>query len=594
MKLSRSIYWKITIPLSLLVLIGMVVLGFYMVNSVRNNQVKQLEAQLTNEAKLVADISLPFLSDATKQNELDGVVKTTGQQIQARITIIGEDGTVLGDTDQNPLTMENHSSRPEVIQALSTGVGQSIRYSATLHEDMMYVAVPVLDRAQVLGIARVALPLTTVQSSIDDAVKTVLPVMAAVTVLVVLAAALLARMITRPVRQITRAAEGIAAGNFDQRIPIRTYDEIGRLGRVFNEMSSSLKTTLVTISEERSKLVNVLSSLTDGVVMTDSEENIILVNPAAERLFNFKESKVTGRPLIEAVQDYEIDSAAKKCLKTFTEQTALLDSATGKFLRVIVVPIVAARSTGALILFQDLTELRNLQTMRRELVGNISHELRTPIAGIKVMVETLKGSASGDKGKTKDLLARIDDEIDRLTQMVSELTELSRIESGGAELRLTPLNLNLLVEETVAQLNSLAQKQQITISSDLDKKLPEVEADKERIRQTIVNLVHNAIKFNHPGGKISISTRTDGESAILSISDTGIGISKDDLPHVFERFYKADKSRSRDGSGLGLAIAKHTIQAHDGEIWAESRSGEGSTFTFSLPIKNHTQKTSKI
>ncbi len=241
-------------------------------------------------------------------------------------------------------------------------------------------------------------------------------------------------------------------------------------------------------------LVNVLSGLADGVVMTDSEENIILVNPAAERLFNFTESKVTGRPLIEAVQDYEIDNAVKKSLKTFTEQTALLDSPTGKFLRVIVVPLVAAKSTTALVLFQDLTELRNLQTMRRELVGNISHELRTPIAGIKVMVETLKSSAGRDKGKSADLLTRIDNEVDRLTQMVSELTELSRIESGRAELKLEPLNLNLLVEEAVAQLKSLAKKQQITISTALDKSLPNVEIDKERIRQTIINLVHNAIK----------------------------------------------------------------------------------------------------
>jgi two-component system phosphate regulon sensor histidine kinase PhoR len=590
MKMSRSIYWKITIPLSLLVLIGMVVLGFYVVDSTRNNQVNQLEAQLTNEAKLVADISLPFLTDVSKHNQLETIAKTTGQQIQSRITIIARDGTVLADSEQNPQTMENHASRPEVIQALSSGVGQSIRYSATLHEDMMYVAVPVVDQGQVLGIARVALPLTAVQSSVNDAVKAMVPVMAVVTVLVVLATALLARTITRPVRQIIRVAEGIAAGNFDQQIPIQTKDEIGRLGRVFNEMSSKLKTTMSTITDERTMLVNVLSGLTDGVIMTDSEENIMLVNPAAERLFNFRESKATARPLIEAVQDYEIDNAVKKCLKTFTEQTALLDSPTGKFLRVIVVPIVAAKSTAALVLFQDLTELRNLQTMRRELVGNISHELRTPIAGIKVMVETLMASAGRDKEKTTELLSRIDNEVDRLTQMVSELTELSRIESGRAELKLEPLNLNLLVEEAVTQLKSLAKKQQVTISTALDKGLPDVEADKERIRQTIINLVHNAIKFNHPRGKVSISTKTEGATVVVSVSDTGIGISKDDLPHVFERFYKADESRSKDGSGLGLAIAKHTIQAHGGNIWAKSQQGEGSIFSFSIPLKKPVRK----
>ncbi len=182
MKVSRSIYWKITIPLSLLVIIGMVVLAVYVINSTRNNQVNRLEAQLTNEAKLVADISQPFLADATNTNKLDSIAKTTGQQIQSRITIIDRDGTVLADSEQNPQNMENHASRPEVIQALSNGVGQSIRYSATLHEDMMYVAVPIMNQGQVLGIARVALPLTMMQSSINDAIKTMVPVMAVVTV----------------------------------------------------------------------------------------------------------------------------------------------------------------------------------------------------------------------------------------------------------------------------------------------------------------------------------------------------------------------------------------------------------------------------
>ncbi len=585
MKVSRSIYWKITIPFILLVLAGMGILGFYMVDSTRNTQIHHLETQLTNEARLVAEISLPAFADSGKQSELDSIAKTTGKEIQARITLIAKDGTVLGDTEQDPLTMENHATRPEVVAALSSGVGQSTRYSATLHENMMYVALPVMNQGQVLGIARVALPLTTVENWINSAVMTIVSAIAIVAILVILAAALIARMITRPMRQITKAAEGIAAGKLDQQIPVRTNDEIGRLGHAFNEMSLSLKTTMATIVDERGKLATVLTSLTDGVVMTDSEGRISLVNPAAERLFNFKEAKVTGHPLIEAIHDYEIDDVVKKCLKTAREQTAQLDSVTGRFLRVIVVPITAGKSSSALILFQDLTELRSLQTMRRELVGNISHELRTPIAGIKAMVETLKDSAINDKEATMDFLARIDNEVDRLTQMVSELTELSRIETGRAELRMAATDLNLLIEEVVAQMNPLAEKQQVTISTDLDKDIPMVGADKERIRQTIINLVHNAVKFNHPGGRVAVSTRADGESVTVNVSDTGIGISKEDLPYVFERFYKADKARTKGGSGLGLAIAKHTIQAHGGNIWAQSEEGKGSTFSFSLPLK---------
>jgi two-component system phosphate regulon sensor histidine kinase PhoR len=585
MKVSRSIYWKITIPFILLVLAGMGILGFYMVDSTRNTQINHLETQLTNEARLVAEISLPSFADSGKQSELDSIAKTTGQEIQARVTLIAKDGTVLGDTDQDPLTMENHATRPEVVAALSSGVGQSTRYSATLHENMMYIAVPVMNQGQVLGIARVALPLTTVESSVNSAVMTIVSAIVIVAILVILAAALIARMITRPVRQITKAAEGIAGGKLDQQIPVRTNDEIGRLGRAFNEMSLSLKATMATIVDERGKLATVLTSLTDGVVMTDSEERILLANPAAERLFNFKEAKVTGHPLIEAVHDYEIDDVVKKCLKTAREQTAQLDSVTGRFLRVIAVPITAGKSSAALILFQDLTELRSLQTMRREVIGNLSHELRTPIAGIKAMVETLKGSAIDDKEAAMDFLTKIDSEVDRLIQMVSEVTELSRIETGRAEFKMAPTDLNLLMKEVVAQMNPLAQRQEVTIAVDLATSLPVVIADKERIRQTLINLVHNAIKFNHPGGKVTVSTEADTESVIVNVSDTGIGISKEDLPHVFERFYKADKARAQGGSGLGLAIAKHTIQAHGGNIWVKSEEGKGSTFSFSLPLK---------
>ena len=584
--MSRSIYWKLTIPLIILVLLAMGFLGFYMISSARNTQISHLESQLVNEAKLVANISAPIFSDPAQKANLDSIAKTIKSEIGTRITLIATDGTVLGDSDQDPASMENHSTRPEVISALATGQGQSTRYSATLHENMMYVAVLINYQGKPLGIARVALPLATVNSSINTELTTIVSAVTIVALLFVLVAALITRMITRPVRQITKAVEGIAAGNLDQQIPIRTYDEIGRLGHAFNDMSQNLKTTMASIVEERSNLATVLADLTDGVVLTDPEERIVLANPAAERLFNFKETNVTGHPLIEAVHDYEIDSIVKKCLSTAREQTLQLESA-GRFLRVIAVPISPTRSLATLVLFQDLTELRNLQTMRRELIGNISHDLRTPIAGIKAMVETLKDSALDDKEATTNFLTRIDNEVDRLTQMVTELTELSHIETGRAELRRVPTNINLLVEEVVAQMNPLAISRPVTIIADLNTNLPIIKVDKDRIRQTLINLIHNAIKFNYPGGNIIISTSYDAESIMVSVSDTGMGISKEDLPHIFERFYKGDKSRSRGGSGLGLAIAKHTIQAHGGNISVKSEEGKGSTLSFTLPLNTN-------
>jgi two-component system phosphate regulon sensor histidine kinase PhoR len=403
----------------------------------------------------------------------------------------------------------------------------------------------------------------------------------------ILIAILLALQITRPVMEITKAAEEIAGGKLDQQIPVRTNDEIGRLAHAFNEMSQSLQQTMATILDERSNLETVLSNLTDGIVMTDPEEKILLANPAAERLFNFKEINITGHSLIEALHDYEIDEMVKKSISSGGEQTAQLES-NGRFLRVVAVPISPGKSYATLVLFQDLTELKNMQTMRRELIGNISHDLRTPLAGIKAMVETLQDTAINDKKATLNFLTRIDNEVDRLTQMVTELTELSRIESGRAELQKKPININFLIQEVISQMSPLVDSHRLIITTSLNPNVPIINIDKDRIRQTIVNLIHNAIKFNHPGGKILISTSYDVTFVIVDVADTGTGISEVDIPHIFERFYKADKARSQGGSGLGLAIAKHTIQAHGGNISVKSEEGKGSTFSFNLPIGANT------
>jgi two-component system phosphate regulon sensor histidine kinase PhoR len=558
-------------------------LGVYITSSARNTQINHLKLQLVNEAELVANISASSFADPAQQVNLNVVAQTIGAEINTRITFIALDGTVLGDNDQTAASMENHATRPEVQAALAGNIGQDTRYSTTLREYMMYAAVPVLSQGQKIGVARVALPLTTVESSVNSEVLTIITAVVIAAILFILIAALIARMITKPVRQITKAAVGITAGNLGQQIEIRTNDEIGRLAHAFNEMSQNLKTTIAAIVDERGNLATVLTNLTDGVVMTDAEEKLLLTNPAAERLFNFKKENVNGHPLIEAVHDYEIDEIVKKCLSTTHEQTAQLET-NGRFIRVIAVPITTGRSYSTLVLFQDLTELRNLQTMRRELIGNISHDLRTPIAGIKAMVETLQDTAIDDKQVAWDFLTRINGEVDRLTQMVTELTELSHIETGKAELRRVPTNLNYLIEEVVGQMRPQAESKPVTITTDFNSNLPVIKVDKDRIRQTLTNLVHNAIKFNNPGGKVTITTTFDNESAIVSMSDTGIGISKEDLPHIFERFYKADKARSQGGSGLGLAIAKHTIQAHGGSISVKSEEGKGTTITFDLPL----------
>jgi two-component system phosphate regulon sensor histidine kinase PhoR len=284
------------------------------------------------------------------------------------------------------------------------------------------------------------------------------------------------------------------------------------------------------------------------------------------------------------VREFEFNELLDSCLKTGQEQIAQFESSTSnRFIRVIAIPFKDDSPGGALLLIQDLTEVRSLQTMRREMVGNISHEFRTPLAGIKAMVETLQDVAVDDKEVTRDFLSRIEVEVDRMTQLVAELTELSRIETGKAELELEPIDINSLVEEAIVQLKTQAERRNLSIEMSLGS-IRAVPADKERLRQVMVNLIHNAIKFNRPGGSIKISTESSEASVFVEVSDTGTGIARRDLPHIFERFYKADKSRAGQGSGIGLAIAKHVVESHGGKITVRSEEGKGATFSFSLPL----------
>jgi len=580
----RSIQWRITVSFVLVVLIIMGILGVYLVNSTRNSQLDNLRSQLENEARITAEASLPGFLSPDELNDLDTLAKKLGAEIEARVTIIALNGTVLGDSEEDPSAMENHANRPEIVDALATGVGESTRYSTTLGQKMMYVAVPISDQYEILGVARVSLPLTVVENVVRQVSVSVIIAMTVATALVILAAWSIARITTRPIRKLTVASRRITSGELGQKITIEAKDEVGELTHAFNEMSAKTKELVETISEDRTRLATILDNMTDAVIMIDIEGKISLANRAAEKLFNIKDAE--NKPLIEAVRDHEVDELLKLCLKTAGTQTVQYESGISKrYLRAIAIPVIHDGLTSVLLLLQDLTELRNLQTTRRELIGNISHEFRTPLAGIKAMVETLGGGAIDDKKVARDFLTRIDSEVERLTQLVTELTELSRIETGKAELRQEPMNLNQLVDEVIAQLSPQAERQKLSISQDFAADLPSVPADKGRVRQVISNLIHNAIKFTRPGGKITITTRTLEGLVVVDIADTGLGIPEEDLPHVFERFYKGDKARAGEGTGMGLAIAKHVVEAHGGSIWVRSEEGKGSTFSFSLPLK---------
>ncbi len=388
----------------------------------------------------------------------------------------------------------------------------------------------------------------------------------------------LRRRLGRYTRIVRRTAEGAApvlALPADER---RLED----LANGVRELALALHERITALDAERGKLAAVLDQMTDGVVIADAGGRVQFVNPAAARMFD---APRTGtRTVAEVLRQHQLIEAWRRCQQEGELQTESVElPARRQFLQLIAIP---DRSTGgSLLLVQDLTRVRRLETVRRDFISNVSHELRTPLASLKALTETLQEGALDDPPAARRFLGRMVTEVDALTQMAQELLELSRIESGQVPLELRAVIPETLLSAAAERMRAQAERAGVSLRLDLPSNLPQVRADPPRLEQVLVNLIHNAVKFTRPGGEVTLLARADGEYVEFLVRDTGAGISADDLPRIFERFYKADRARSGGGTGLGLSIARHLVEAHGGRIWAESVEGRGSTFHFTLPVE---------
>lgn len=393
-------------------------------------------------------------------------------------------------------------------------------------------------------------------------------------------------------RRLTSAVEQIAAGDLNARVPAHGDGDIGALSDALNRMAERLQRQSRKRSRERDRLDTVLQVMNDGVIMLNKHGYVSILNPAAAQILNVKAEESLDKSFVQVVKDYRVADVWLACVEHNLEHSATLELTSDVYIRVIVTPFLRGDANGFLVLLQDLSHLHRLETIRRDFVSNLSHELRTPLASLKALVDTLRDGALEDPPAATHFLERMEIEVDEMTQMVQELLELSRIESGQVPLRLFPTKIAALVEPIMERLRPQAERAQLTLQLFLESKLPEVLVDTDRIRTVLLNLIHNAIKFTPVGGTITVRARLSAESlkrdgsdvVVISVTDSGIGIPAEEIPRIFERFYKADRARSGGGTGLGLAIAKHTVHAHNGQIWVESTEQIGSTFFFTLPL----------
>ncbi len=356
--------------------------------------------------------------------------------------------------------------------------------------------------------------------------------------------------------------------------------DLEELSSAINSLIASFDLQRSNLNSERDRLATVLDQLADGVLIADANGQIQFANPAVKRLFGI--ASPIGRTVTEILRNHQLVEAWRRSQETGEMQSESIETPTRRqFLQLVVMP--DEHAGGSLLLVQDLTRVRRLETVRRDFISNISHELRTPLASLKALTETLQDGALADPEAGPRFLSRMVTEVDALNQMAQELLDLSRIESGQVELKLASVSPKKLVMSAADRMKMQAERAGLTLKVECADDLPQIKADQARLEQVLVNLIHNAVKFTRPGGVVILLAQADGQDVRFGVKDTGIGIPADDLPRIFERFYRVDKSRTGSGTGLGLSIARHLVEAHRGKIWAESLEGQGSTFYFTIP-----------
>ncbi len=588
--MMRSIRWKLTSSYLLLVLLVLVIVTAYVLRALHGSYVNTYAYVVATQAKV---ISLMMREYAGKRPlaELQPMVQTLKWRKEASIVLLDAPG-------RSPTVDLNG---PELQQAFAGAEGQAVRFDPATGETRVFAAAPVFGPDnRLVGVVQVSAP----EAWVWRQLQRMAPALGTASLLGLVAAFIvgtrLSRRITRPLEDLSRAAERISTGDLAGRAPVDETIELQRLGQTFNTMADRLQRTIEETTAERKKLEAIVSGMTDAVVATDRHGVLILLNRAAEELLGVDRSHGLNRPVREGILEERLPAMLENAT-THGRITAeeLPPGLVGD--RVVEVHCAPYQDDhgaviGAVAVLRDVTDLRQSERLRRELTANVSHELRTPLTSIKGFVETLLDGAMRDEDTCRRFLTIINSEANRLVKLVDDLLDLSRLESKRATLDLRPVEVGALVAHTVDKLRPLAQ----TGGLELERQAPPdiwVIADRDRLEQVLTNLIDNALKYTPSGGRVDVRVTVSNGDVEVAVSDTGRGIRPEDIPHVFERFYRADRSRARGpaaeggagsgGTGLGLAIAKHIVEAHGGRISVRSQLDSGTTFAFTLPRNGH-------
>jgi two-component system phosphate regulon sensor histidine kinase PhoR len=565
--------------------IALAVAGGLVATLMRSRMDEQIEATLAAQTKLAADIVTRGASGLTVE-ELDAEADRLGQLTGTRVTLIAPDGRVMGDSSETlegVAAMENHGQRPEVVQARASGMGKAQRHSDTLNIDMLYVAVRVQHPA--VAFVRMALPLTTVRQQLQSAFTVTLQALALALVGAVLIAWVFSARIGHRVRAVADIARRYRGGDLTPPRMDFGDDELGAVARSLDESVQEVGRRLAEQARDRGRMEAILAGMVEGVIVVDPAGRLQLANDAAQRMLKL-DGVAIGRPYVETIRHPAIAELVAAALGGRSPEPLQLSPPRDPSRTIIARGAAASGDAahGAVVVLHDITDLRRADQIRRDFVANVSHELRTPLTAIRGYVEALADGDS-DVEESRRFLAIITRHTERMERLVKDLLRLARLDAGQESLDVVDCDVLVLAHNVVADVARALDDRHQIVDVTVGPGAEIVRGDPAKLHDALRNLVANAVIYAPEHTVIAIeATRSDGKIAIV-VSDVGPGIPEEDLSRVFERFYRVDKSRSRDpgGTGLGLAIVRHLIQLHGGDVYGENRPEGGARFTITLP-----------
>ncbi|MBL4679492.1 MAG: HAMP domain-containing protein [Pseudomonadales bacterium] len=599
--LSSRILWRLYAAYVVIILISTSVVGILINRQVTETSLADIQNTLAASNDYLSEIALHSLSTYPNETRLypalQSVIRTLGERTKSRLTIVSIEGIVIADSQEDPDKMDNHLNRPEIKAAKVVGYGTATRFSQTLQLEMMYRAQAVISETKLLGYVRVSLPLTVINHRQIEIQKLVLISAVIAGIIALILGFYFARSFTNPLIKMTEVAEAISRGEYDKRIQIDQYDEIGQLAKAFNRMAISSSERIADIINDRNSLAMILRGMVEGVIAVDKNQNIVHINEAAARMLNVSMTTSLNRPVWEQVRFKEINAALEQALNendVVESQLRLPSEQNDLVINIYVAVLVDAQQepTGAIIVLHDISKLDRLVKIRRDFVANASHELKTPITAIKGLAETILDDKEMPEDTKNNFIEKISAQSTRLSTLVTDLISLSRLESDPDTDNFRRIEIQGLLEKSFNGAMQLCSQKNLNIEMTLntDSKLV-VMGDSHALSQLIDNLIDNAIHYTSEGGNIRLVLEEKDSQAVFTISDTGIGIAPKEQSRIFERFYRVDKARSKvlGGTGLGLSIVKNIVRQHQGAISIESQLGVGSHFQISLPLVSATE-----